>query len=89
MANLRGHIEVGGGHVIGAVALTGKPHSRTIALSLAQLSELRKRHGSLEDWWRDRFGFGFECLTESEARYLERSADADTIRSRIAAIEQA
>jgi len=35
---------------------------------------LRDKHGrDLEDWWRERFGFGFECLTRSEARYLEKS----------------
>jgi hypothetical protein len=23
------------------------------------------------NWWRERFGFGSDCLTRSEARYLE------------------
>lgn len=73
-----------GGHVIGAVALTGKPYSAKLALTDQQLGELRDRHGGLEDWWRKRFGFGFEALTQSEARYLARTADADTIRNRVA-----
>ena len=38
--------------------------------------------------WRKRFGFGFDCLTESEARYLLRAEDADTIRNRLAAAAQ-
>ena len=84
MANFRGHIMQNGGHVIGSVALTGKPYSAKLALSDQQLGELRDRHGGLEDWWRERFGFGFEALTQSEARYLARTADADTIRNRIA-----
>ncbi len=39
-------------------------------------------------WWRERFGFGFEFLTEFEARYLLRAENADTIRNRLAAAEQ-
>jgi hypothetical protein len=88
LANFRGHIEANGGRVIGAVALTGKPYSAKLALSDPQLAELRHKHGELEDWWRERFGFGFEALTQSEARYLARSADADTIRDRVAAAGQ-
>ena len=89
MANFRGYIEQNGGLVLGAVSLTGKPYSAQLALSAVRLSELRGRHGELEDWWRDRFGFGFDALTESEARYLARTPDAHTIRDRIAAAEQA
>jgi GNAT superfamily N-acetyltransferase len=89
MANFRGHIQRYNGKVIGAVALTGKPHSAKIGLSDQQLGELRDKHGELEDWWRKRFGFGFDALTQSEARYLARTADADTVRDRVAAAEQA
>ena len=84
MANFRGHIVAHGCHVFGALALTGKPYSAKLALSDEQLAELRHKHGGLEDWWRERFGFGFEALTQSEARYLARTADADTIRDRVA-----
>jgi hypothetical protein len=45
---------------------------------------LGDKHGrDLENWWREQFGFGFECLTRSEARYLEKSADAQAIRDRL------
>jgi hypothetical protein len=40
-----------------------------------------RRH--FEKWWRKTFGFGFDCLTRSEARYLEKSADAQAIRDRL------
>jgi hypothetical protein len=50
---------------------------------------LRAKHGELEVGRRNRFGFGSDSLTESEARYLERTENADTIRSRIASVEQA
>ena len=77
-----------GGRVVGAIALTGKPYSAKLALSDEQLGELRHKHGGLENWWRERYGFGFEALTHSEARYLARTADADTIRNRVAAAGQ-
>lgn len=89
LANLRGFIESHGGRVIGATVLTGKPYSAKLSPTDEQLAALRAKHGKeLETWWQSRFGHGFDCLTQSEARYLERSPDADTIRSRIAASEQ-
>jgi hypothetical protein len=90
LANLRGFIESHGGKVLAAVALTGKPHSARLKLSATQLEELRNKHGKeLEHWWQARFAHAFDALTESEARYLARTEDADTIRNRIAAAEQA
>ena len=50
------------------------------------LQELRDKHGKgLEDWWKGKLAHTFDCLTQSEARYLTRSPDADTIRNRIIA----
>jgi len=50
---------------------------------------LRLKHGEgLEDWWNQRFGFGFDCLTESEARYLLNTPDVDRIRNKIIAAVQ-
>ena len=90
LANLRGWIEKCGGKVVGAVALTGKLYSAKLNPDREQIRELREKHGSdFEIWWRDRFGHTFDCLTQSEARYLARSPDVDTIRSRLAAAERA
>lgn len=90
LANLKGFIETHGGRVIGATVLTGKPYSAKLSPTDEQLASLRAKHGqALEIWWRQRFGHGFDCLTQSEARYLERSPDADTIRDRLVAAEQA
>ena len=90
LANLRGWIERQGSTVVGAVGLTGKPYSAKLSPTLEQLDELRQKHGTeFEAWWRERFGHAFDCLTQSEARYLARSPDADTIRGRLAAAEQA
>lgn len=89
LANLKGFIETHGGRVIGATVLTGKPYSAKLSPIDAQLAALRAKHGkALETWWQQRFGHSFDCLTQSEARYLERSPDADSIRDRIVAAEQ-
>jgi hypothetical protein len=85
IANLRGHIEQQDGHVIAATVLTGKPFSATLRLSPDQLVILREKHGNIENWWLTTFGFGFDCLTESEARYLIRTPNAEHIRNRITA----
>lgn len=59
-----------------------------MSVTTNRLNELREKHGSeLEYWWQHRFGHGFDSLTESEARYLVRTQDADTIRNRIIAAE--
>jgi adenine/guanine phosphoribosyltransferase-like PRPP-binding protein len=89
LANLRSHIMSKGGNVLGAIVLTGKPHSAKIALDRVTLQELRIKHGQqLENWWDQRFGFRFDCLTESEARYLLNTPDVDRIRNQIIAAVQ-
>ena len=86
LANLRGWIEKNGGTVVYAVGLTGKPYSARLNPTQEQLDELRGKHGpDFEHWWGEQFGHTFDCLTQSEARYLARSPDADTIRDRLAA----
>lgn len=85
LANLRSHIMSNGGIVMGATVLTGKPHSANIALTTHTLEQLRLKHGTvLENWWEQQFGFGLDCLTESEARYLLNTPDVDRIRNKIA-----
>lgn len=84
-ANLRGHVEAEGGRVLRAQALTGKQRSATLALQANTLTALRRKHGDdLETWWRAELGFGFEALTESEALYLLRAENAETVRRRLA-----
>lgn len=86
LANLKGHVEAHGGKVIGSVVLCGKAYSGKLRLTQDMLDALRQKHGrELEEWWIATFGYGFEKLTESEARYLARSKDAHTIRARLAA----
>ncbi|MEY2631908.1 MAG: hypothetical protein RIR00_562 [Pseudomonadota bacterium] len=84
-ANLRGYIETKGGIVLCAQSLTGQPRSAVLTLQLKTLEALRGKHGTLEPWWQAEFGYGFDALTESEALYLLRTEDANTIRRRLAA----
>jgi hypothetical protein len=85
LANMKGFIENAGGNVVGATVLTGKPYSAILTPSVEQLTELRDKHGKeFEHWWQDKFGHNFDCLTQSEARYLARTKDVDTIRDRLA-----
>ena len=89
LANLRSFLISKGAHVIGASVLTGKPYSANLALSEETLKLLQTKHGpELEIWWRATFNFGYECLTESEARYLVNTPTIDRIRDRIAAAFQ-
>ena len=84
LANLRSHVILAGGRVVGATVLTGKPYSAHLALTAETLKALRLKHGQkLENWWQQWFGFGFECLTESEARYLLNTPNADRVRNKI------
>jgi hypothetical protein len=88
IAELRAHIELGGGRVVGATTLTKSRDSDYIPLTRITLESLRAKHGdALEEFWQKKFGYGLECLTEPEAGYLLRAASADAIRDRIAAAE--
>jgi hypothetical protein len=89
LANLRGYLIAQGAMVRAATVLTGKPYSARLALTNVALDQLRGKHGELESWWQNSFGHGFDRLTESEARYLLRAEDVDTIRSRIAEARRA
>lgn len=83
LANLRGHILAQGGQVLGASVLTGKSHSAALTPADSQLVELRRKHGTIEFWWRQRFGFGFDCLTASEARYLIQTPTSERVIERL------
>ena len=90
LANLKGFVEHLGGRVIGATALTAKSYSAILRLTDDTLAQLRAKHGTeLEEWWTATFGYGFERLTESEARYLTRGDNAHIITERIASARRA
>lgn len=81
-ASLKGYIETNGGIVIGCYALTGKQYSAQLKLSKETLLTLRQHYESLEPFWQQTFGYGFDCLTESEARFILNSRkDIEQIRT--------
>jgi hypothetical protein len=85
LANLRGHIESNGGSVVLATTLSASRRSEVLALRSETLQALREKHGEpLEQYWKERFGFGLDALTDAEAGYLLRTASLDTIRNRMA-----
>ncbi len=84
LANLRGHIESQGVKVLFATNLTGKQYSAKLSLAPNTLLEMRPLYAAIEPWWITCFGYGFDYLTESEARYIIRNGQApDILRNRI------
>jgi len=85
LANLRGFLLHNGAQVIAGTVLTGKPYSANLSSDEQQIIHLREKHGTeLESWWSNHFGFGYDCLTRSEARYLLNTPAAERIRNKIA-----
>nr|WP_298166485.1 LPD38 domain-containing protein [uncultured Pseudomonas sp.] len=91
LAQLKTHIEDNGGRVLAALALTGKNYSRKLAIDPSTLAEVRGKYGDIEPWWRDTFGYGFEGLTQSEARTLltfdKGQLSPEQLRDRLAAAQ--
>lgn len=89
LAQLKTHIEDNGGQVLAALALTGKNYSRKLAIDPDTLAQVRGKYSDIEPWWRETFGYGFEGLTQSEARTLltfdKGQLSPDEIRDRISA----
>jgi len=85
LANLRGYIEVNGGHVIAMITLTETGDARKIALRPETLSVLQRKHGNeLDQFWTSIYGYGTACLTNIEAGYLSRMESVAAIRARMA-----
>ena len=72
-----------GGKISGVVALTGKQYSAKIQPSTELLSQVREQYGDIESYFRAATGYGFDALTQSEARYLAKHNDAQSVRNRI------
>lgn len=82
-ANIKAFIENAGAKVIGYEMLTGKPESATLYLRNETLLALREKYENLESWFIENVGFGYEGLTESEARYILRTKSAERVRNQI------
>lgn len=85
LANLRGHVEAAGGKVIAMTTLTESRNGRMISLRPSTLDMLWKKHGeALDQFWKDQFGYGLDCLTEVEGQILCRQPSLDTIQDFLA-----
>lgn len=84
-AALASHIQAAGGRVLGSVALTGKQYSATLKPTAATLQKLREKFSDIEPEFRAITGYGFDALTESEARYIANYKPADSLRVRVLA----
>jgi hypothetical protein len=85
LANLRGYVEACGATVIGITTLTESRGARTISLQPDTLAVLMDKHGEeLDTFWRTRFGYGIDCLTDVEAQILYRQHSVDEIENRLA-----
>jgi orotate phosphoribosyltransferase len=84
-ASLASHIRDSGGRVAGLVALTGKQYSARLSPSPELLGQVRERFSDIETSFRAATGYGFDALTESEARYLVKHDDAQRVRDRVIA----
>lgn len=67
----------------GGEDVKGKQYSAKLAPSPELLSQVRERFQSVEDDFRAATGYGFDALTESEARYLAKHDNAQSVRDRI------
>jgi hypothetical protein len=85
LANLRGHILRHGGRVLGATVLTGNAAAAQLRPAPALLRELEDKHGSIENWWEEHFGYRFACFTAAEAGFLAAHPDPGFVRARIEA----
>ncbi|MFZ6847312.1 hypothetical protein [Undibacterium sp. RuRC25W] len=77
-------IESHGANVIGYAVLSGKQYSAQLSLSNFTLEVLREKYGTFESDFISATGYGFDSLTESEARYISKINSLDAFRDRIA-----
>lgn len=85
LANLRGHVEAGGGQVVAITTLTESRDARHISLRPETRNLLWQRHGEeLDHFWRAQFGHGIDCLTEVEALQLCRQPSVADIENFLA-----
>ena len=85
LTNLRGFVEQRGGRVIGMSTLTETRDARRIAIRKETSDLLQLTHGEqLERFWREEFGYGFDCFTNIEGGYVCRAQSFAAIKDRMA-----
>ncbi len=81
LANLRGYIETNNGKVVAMTTLTASREAEKISLTENAYSMLISKYGEeLEQFWKQNFGYGLDCLTAIEFRTINRQPSFDAIR---------
>jgi hypothetical protein len=70
---------------VGVVALTCKQRSARLVSSCDLLNHDRKKHQTIENDTQATTDYGFDVLTESEARYLAKRDDTQYVKTPIIA----
>ena len=85
LASLRGYIENRGGKVVAATVMTARELMVQLPVTPKILAAIEHKHGPLlNQFWREKFGYGIDKLTRFEAGHLRRAASFDQIRDRLA-----
>ena len=86
VASLRGYIENRGGHVVGGMVMTAHPGALDIKVKQKMLHSIERKHGAtMDEYWKQEFGYGIDQLTQGEAGHLKAAQSVDAIRDRITA----
>jgi protein traN len=85
VAALRGYIENRGGHVVGAGVMTAHKGALNLPVKQAMIDNISRKHGNtMDNYWKEEFGYGIDQLTQGEAGHLNAARDVEQIRDRIA-----
>jgi hypothetical protein len=80
------YVSRSGSHHVGqGLALTRKQYSAKLLIDRKLLSQVREHFQSVENEFKAATGYGFDALTESEARDQAKHNDAHSVRNRIIA----
>jgi len=86
IASLRGYVENRGGKVMGASVMVARHGAVNIVVRPKTLVAIKQKHGeSMNNFWKEIFGYGIEKLTQAEAGYIRKSASIDAVRDRVIA----
>jgi hypothetical protein len=84
LAGLAGHVQAGGGKVVGIITLANAGRTGTYIPKPSHVRLIERRFG---DEVKNRLGVEPAALTGDEAQYLANFRDADALRARIAHAE--
>ncbi len=84
IASLKGFIENRGGQVIGAAVMTAHQGSLSMPVNDKMLKAIERKHGpSVDQFWKETFGYGIDRLTQGEAGHLKSAKTFESIRDRV------